>query len=93
MASRLLIRTIPLANGEYLPLPVERASGIPLYPPTLVILAEARQRNRAAATILRTRRELVVLLNARFNSTVSSSLKPVVNHTVTRLQWHKEKRE
>jgi len=40
MASRLIIRTITLANGERLPLPIERATGIPLYNPTLFILTE-----------------------------------------------------
>ncbi|MGC0154296.1 tyrosine-type recombinase/integrase, partial [Chromobacterium vaccinii] len=63
MASRLIIRTITLANGERFPLPVERASGIPLYKPTLFILTEVRQRNRATATILRTLRELVVFFD------------------------------
>ena len=63
MASRLIIRTITLANGERLPLPVERASGIPLYKPTLFILTEVRQRNCATATILRTLRELVVFFD------------------------------
>ncbi|MDC7701626.1 tyrosine-type recombinase/integrase [Vogesella indigofera] len=63
MASQLIIRTITLANGERLPLPVERASGMPLYKPTLFILTEVRQRNLATATILRTLRELVVFFD------------------------------
>ncbi|MEJ8676211.1 site-specific integrase [Chromobacterium amazonense] len=63
MASRLIIRTITLTNGERLPLPIERATGIPLYKPTLFALTEARQRNRATATILRTLRELSVFFD------------------------------
>ncbi|WP_018605542.1 tyrosine-type recombinase/integrase [Uliginosibacterium gangwonense] len=63
MASRPIIRTITLANGERLPLLIDRATGIPLYKPALFILTEVRQRNRATATILRTLRELVVLFD------------------------------
>lgn len=52
-----------LASGERLPLPIDKNTGTPLYKPTLFMLSELRQRNRATDTILRNLRELTVLFD------------------------------
>ena len=45
------IRLLLLASGERFPLIVERATGVPLYKPTLYALTRLRARNHASATI------------------------------------------
>lgn len=45
------IRLLVLATGERFPLIVERATGVPLFKPTLYVLTMLRTKNHASATI------------------------------------------
>lgn len=45
------IRLLVLASGERFPLIVERATGVPLFKPTLYVLTMLRTKNHASATI------------------------------------------
>jgi hypothetical protein len=51
MTSPWRIRTIVTGTGERLPLLLDRASGVPLFDPTVFAVTEVRARNRAANTI------------------------------------------
>jgi integrase len=46
-----LIRKVVLASGERFPVLLERATGLPLYKPTLYALTRLRTKNRASETI------------------------------------------
>jgi hypothetical protein len=51
MTSPWRIRTIVSGSGERLPMLIDRATGVPLFDPTVYALTEVRARNRAANTI------------------------------------------
>ncbi len=53
------VRMIRLESGERLPILVSR-SGLPLFDPTLYVLAELRARNRSGATIEQALRAIMV---------------------------------
>ena len=51
MISPWRVHTIVTPAGERLPLLLDRATGVPLFDPTVYVLTEVRARNRAANTI------------------------------------------
>lgn len=71
------VRTVVLASGERLPMLCARATGLPLFEPTLYALTELRARNRSTSTIDQALRGVMVLhhvldrlgvdLDVRFN--------------------------
>lgn len=57
-----VIRKVVLASGERFPVPVERATGLPLYKPTLYALTRLRTKNRASETIGQSSLAIIVLM-------------------------------
>lgn len=55
------LKTILLDTGERLPLLIERATGIPLFEPTVFTVSQLRARNLATNTIIQAMRAIVVL--------------------------------
>lgn len=55
------VKTILLDTGERLPLLIERATGIPLFEPTVFTVSQLRARNLATNSILQAMRAIVVL--------------------------------
>lgn len=62
MAGMYSIRVVMMTSGERLPMLFNRESGLPLFAPTVYMLTEYRQKNRASNTIERVLREIEVLL-------------------------------
>ena len=56
-----LVRTVVLQSGERLPMLCARASGLPLFEPTLYALTELRAANRSSSTIQQALRGVMVL--------------------------------
>lgn len=52
-----------MVSGERLPVLLNKTEGIPLFDPTVYVLTELRQKNRASNTIERALREIEVLLD------------------------------
>ncbi|HEY0938803.1 MAG TPA: site-specific integrase [Steroidobacter sp.] len=59
--SPFAVRQVCFPSGERLPMLCSRASGLPLFEPTLYALTELRARNRSAATIQQALRSIMVL--------------------------------
>lgn len=60
MAVGYRVKTIRCESGERLPLLVSKATGVPLWNPTLFILTELRAKSRAANTLAQASRALMV---------------------------------
>lgn len=63
MTPNFQIRLTVVANGERLPMIVDRATGLPLFHPTLFVVTQLRSRNRASNTLEQALRAILILLH------------------------------
>jgi len=60
MSTRFRIKELRCQSGERLPLLLDRATGVPLWDPTLFLITELRAKNRASATLAQAARAIMV---------------------------------